>query len=88
MKKHEEGGKVKADTPTTEKDKFKGIVFDQGMDSAEDLLVNALAVTRFLTEVSTVINYRENALSDDAAHGLYLVLTGLEGTLYAVAERM
>ena len=84
MKKHE----VKANTPITEKEKFKGIVFESGSDTAEALLVNAMAITHFLTEVSTVINYKETALDEDAAHGLYLILTGLEDTLSAVCERM
>jgi hypothetical protein len=88
MPKHDQGGKIKDVTSITEKKDFKGIVFESGSDNASDLLVNAMAITRFLTEVSTVINYKENALTEDASHGLYLILTGLEDTLHAVAERI
>jgi len=73
--------------PSEKKDskveKQPGIVFAYGSDAVTDLLVNAVCVTRFLKDVSQCFgsNRGELPMSDDGAHGLFLVLCGIEDTI-------
>jgi hypothetical protein len=87
VKKHGHGGKPKDDTPTTDNDKFKGIVFNDGLgDTRDDLLVNAAAVTRLLIDIIPAIQMDAGQLTQDGFHGLYLILTGIENTISAACD--
>ena len=87
MKKHEQGEIVKTDTPLTEKEKFKGIVFDDGLgDDPITMLENARSVTRFLIDINPAMQLDAGELTDYGYHGLYLILTGIENTISAAAD--
>lgn len=87
MKKHEQGGKVETDAPTTENNKFNGIIFDDGLgDEPVDMLINAAAVTRFLIDMTPAMQMDDGQLTETGFHGLYLILTGIENTINAASD--
>ncbi len=54
-----------------------------------DILDGAAAVTRFLAEVSPALHIEGGlGLSEKGAHGLHLILDGLEATIAAAAEKL
>jgi len=63
-------------------------VFDNGLDTPADLLANAAAVVCFLKDISPVLTSDDSDLSAGGAHGLYLLLTGVENTINKVVNMM
>ncbi len=54
-----------------------------------DMLEGAASVTRFLAEVSPALHIEGGlGLSEKGAHGLFLILEGLEATIQAAAEKL
>jgi hypothetical protein len=58
--------------------------FEYGSDATEDLLLNAAHVLGFLTGVIGLSD--APPLEENNAHGLFLILTGVENTLERARE--
>lgn len=77
-------------TPSSSPREETQAMFSWGLESAEDLLNNAAAVTRFLADVSSAFSNDGMApgLGDEAAMGLSMILSTLEGTINEAIARL